>query len=248
MGWLADGIGGHRIPPVSVSVVSEPGGGRDRPGQTMSDLEGAITDRVRAVSAVASLSFGAALPGERRLGGSAASLPVRGFIWSYCQFHASRRPNGEGQMAGGRPPIGTGGLGQVARRAVRIKAAMTVRWRSGKDKSIAQHLIHLKAPCAAGGAGCRGIRATEEIERHDNDDHAVERRNHDRSTRRAGAHQRCQSIRADAGGACAAGGDRGDVGAYFGTDALRPRRPMNGSPGAPGLLVIPGDDESGTTT
>lgn len=80
MAWVTDGTGGHRIPPASVSVVSEPGGGRDRPVQTMSDLEGAITDRVRAVSAVASRSFGTSRLREYQPGGFAASLPVGGFI------------------------------------------------------------------------------------------------------------------------------------------------------------------------
>ena len=71
-------VGGHCILLSSVSVVSEPGGGRGRSGQAMPDLVEAVTSQCRAVAAVASLLFDASV--THQLGGSAASLPVRGFM------------------------------------------------------------------------------------------------------------------------------------------------------------------------
>jgi hypothetical protein len=66
--------------PVSVSVVSEPGGGRGRSRQTMSDLKEAVTPQSRAISARGILTIGVPEFVPDRLGGSAASLPVRGFM------------------------------------------------------------------------------------------------------------------------------------------------------------------------
>jgi hypothetical protein len=59
---------------------SEPEGGRGRSGQMLSDLGETVTSQFRASSAVESLSFSHRKPREGRLGGSAASLPVRGFM------------------------------------------------------------------------------------------------------------------------------------------------------------------------
>jgi hypothetical protein len=75
-GLLVNGIACHRAPPVAVSVMSEPGRGRGRSPQTMSDLRKTVTRQSRAISAVVFPSISR----KRRLGGSAASLPVRGFM------------------------------------------------------------------------------------------------------------------------------------------------------------------------
>src|ERR1700759_771574 len=50
------------------------------PGQTMSDLKGTVTFLVRAVFAAVSFLFVPPKIGWAGLGGSAASLPVRGFM------------------------------------------------------------------------------------------------------------------------------------------------------------------------